>query len=636
MASTASAEPRCASSLALPSAPASSLLRDSNLRRQIRRDDASVKIRIGYGFGTRTKLNDERFAEAVDALEELRFDSLWLSERLGGEAPDPIVGMAYAAGRTTKLKFGTSVLVLPGRNPVVLAKELATLDRLSAGRLLPAFGLGVADPHEQQAFGVARQERAAWFDEALPLIRRLWLEDVVDHDGPRFHVRGLAGAAQAGAAAPRRVARRHRPFRAAARRAPRRRLAAVVHRARRGGDRAQGDRGGGGRARAEHRPGALRRADRLRHERASAGVPRARWPSAGPTSTRPSSSRSGCRRWPAASPPSSTPARRSSSCCRSTNRPAASSSPTWPTWPTPCSRCRRDRRAVRARRGPADPDGLRARPLGPACPPRRPHRRAAGPGDRRRRRRTGSTSRSPGSRSSCCARCRSSRWCSRPRWSGRAARCSWSRRRCATPDRARSWPVPAPCASGRRRCRCRRTRCSPWIRRRPGPSAPGGEVSRFADDYIAFHNHGVEHRFAAGTWLDAGPVTVWIRLQVPVVAGEEPSPLQRVAAAADFGNGVSRVLPWETHTFINPDLTIHLLRPSGRAVGVPRRALAARHRRRRRRRERPVRRTRADRPFGPERHRRSPRLTPGPRGLNFRVAKGEVMVPPSLTWPSLR
>jgi probable F420-dependent oxidoreductase len=99
--------------------------------------------------------------------------------------------MAFAAGRTQKLKFGTSVLVLPGRNPVVLAKELASLDRLSAGRVLPAFGLGVADPHEQQAFGVARGERAAWFDEALPLIRRLWLEDLVDHEGARFHFEGL-------------------------------------------------------------------------------------------------------------------------------------------------------------------------------------------------------------------------------------------------------------------------------------------------------------------------------------------------------------------------------------------------------------------------------------------------------------
>src|SRR5438445_518335 len=94
--------------------------------------------------------------------------------------------LATAARRTQKLKLGTSVLVLPGRNPVVLAKELASLDLLSGGRLLPAFGLGIADPGEQQAFGVARGERAAWFDEALPLIRRLWVEDDVDHDGPRF------------------------------------------------------------------------------------------------------------------------------------------------------------------------------------------------------------------------------------------------------------------------------------------------------------------------------------------------------------------------------------------------------------------------------------------------------------------
>ena len=62
-----------------------------------------MKIRIGYGLGTRTKLNDDdASADIVDALERLRFDSLWLSERLGGEAPDPIVGMAFAAGRTTR------------------------------------------------------------------------------------------------------------------------------------------------------------------------------------------------------------------------------------------------------------------------------------------------------------------------------------------------------------------------------------------------------------------------------------------------------------------------------------------------------------------------------------------------------
>ena len=146
-----------------------------------------MKVRIGFGFGVRTQLNDGGFATVVDTLERLRFDSLWLSERLGGEAPDPLVGMAFAAGRTTKLKFGMSVMVLPGRNPVVLAKELATLDRLSNGRLLPAFGLGVADPREQQAFGVERSERAAWFDESLQVLRAAWTGEPFTHHGARYH-----------------------------------------------------------------------------------------------------------------------------------------------------------------------------------------------------------------------------------------------------------------------------------------------------------------------------------------------------------------------------------------------------------------------------------------------------------------
>lgn len=152
-----------------------------------------MKIRIGYGLGTRTHTNEpESFGGFVDLLEELGFDSLWLSERITGEAPDPLVALAFAAARTRRLKFGTSVLVVPGRNPVVLAKELATLDRLSAGRLLPAMGLGVADPLEQQAFGVQRGERARLFDEVLPLLRRLWTEDVVDHDGEHFHLENMS------------------------------------------------------------------------------------------------------------------------------------------------------------------------------------------------------------------------------------------------------------------------------------------------------------------------------------------------------------------------------------------------------------------------------------------------------------
>jgi len=148
-----------------------------------------MKIRIGYGLGTRNATNDQdRFCELVDALERHEFDSLWLSERLSGDCPDPLVGMAYACGRTRNLKVGMSVMVLPGRNPVILAKSMASLDQLSGGRLIPAFGLGVANSAEQQAFGVQRNERGAWFNEALPLMRRLWAEEHVTHHGKRFNL----------------------------------------------------------------------------------------------------------------------------------------------------------------------------------------------------------------------------------------------------------------------------------------------------------------------------------------------------------------------------------------------------------------------------------------------------------------
>jgi probable F420-dependent oxidoreductase len=118
-------------------------------------------------------------------MERCGFDSLWLSEVLSTPVPGTLSALAYVAGVTRKLKLGTTILAT-GRNPVRLAKELATIDRLSDGRLLLVFVPGLTEGAESQAIGVPVKERGAVIDEVLPLVRRLWSEDDVTHAGPRF------------------------------------------------------------------------------------------------------------------------------------------------------------------------------------------------------------------------------------------------------------------------------------------------------------------------------------------------------------------------------------------------------------------------------------------------------------------
>jgi probable F420-dependent oxidoreductase len=151
-----------------------------------------MKVRIGFGVGTRSGLTDPAdLGRVADGLERRGFDSLWFAERLTGPLLDPMVAMSFVAGRTDTLKFGPAVMVLPGRNPVEVAKTLASLDRISNGRLLPAVGLGAVNPMEHQAFGVTREERSARFDEALPLIRELWTGEPVTHHGAHFRLDGV-------------------------------------------------------------------------------------------------------------------------------------------------------------------------------------------------------------------------------------------------------------------------------------------------------------------------------------------------------------------------------------------------------------------------------------------------------------
>jgi len=141
-----------------------------------------MKIRIGVGAGN-TASTPDALAELVTGLDDLGFDSLWLSEVLTAPVLDPVVGLSWAAANNPRLKLGTTML-LPGRHVVRLAKQLASLDVLSRGRLLVTLVPGLTYPPERDAVGVDPKRRGAFIDEALPLLRRLWAGETVSHDGP--------------------------------------------------------------------------------------------------------------------------------------------------------------------------------------------------------------------------------------------------------------------------------------------------------------------------------------------------------------------------------------------------------------------------------------------------------------------
>src|SRR5262245_26380028 len=131
-----------------------------------------MKIRIGVGAAG-ASATPEALAELVTGLDELGFDSLWLSEVLTGPVLDPVVGLAWAASSNPRLKVGTTML-LPGRNVLRLAKQLASLDVLSKGRLLVTLVPGLTHAPESLAIGVEPKRRRPALGDALPLLRRLW------------------------------------------------------------------------------------------------------------------------------------------------------------------------------------------------------------------------------------------------------------------------------------------------------------------------------------------------------------------------------------------------------------------------------------------------------------------------------
>lgn len=147
-----------------------------------------MKVRIGFALGGGGMLRLDDVDEIIEGLDRNGFDSVWLPETFLAGTLDPLVGLAYAAARSPRLKIG-SHFVAPGRNPISIAKSLAQLDRLSKGRLLLVFVAGLADPAERRAQGFPTGDRTVWFDDNLAKLRGWWSGEEVD--GLRLDARPL-------------------------------------------------------------------------------------------------------------------------------------------------------------------------------------------------------------------------------------------------------------------------------------------------------------------------------------------------------------------------------------------------------------------------------------------------------------
>jgi probable F420-dependent oxidoreductase len=130
------------------------------------------------------------FWRFVDLCEAGGVDSLWQTDRIISRAPilESLTALAAVAGRTRRIKFGVNVLSLAMRDPVLAAKQCATVDVLSDGRLLPAFGIGSPVAPEWATLHLDTHTRGGRTDEALEIIRRLWSEDRVDFEGRYFRL----------------------------------------------------------------------------------------------------------------------------------------------------------------------------------------------------------------------------------------------------------------------------------------------------------------------------------------------------------------------------------------------------------------------------------------------------------------
>jgi probable F420-dependent oxidoreductase len=149
-------------------------------------------VRIGLGLGEFPFSDAKAFWRWVQLCEDGGVDSIWQSDRLIAAQPflDCMSVMAALAGATERLKFGMNVLAMGFREPLLVARQCASIDFLSSGRLLPAFGVGALASPDWAAVGVEPKGVGGRIDEALDIMARLWRGETVNTTGPHFHLTG--------------------------------------------------------------------------------------------------------------------------------------------------------------------------------------------------------------------------------------------------------------------------------------------------------------------------------------------------------------------------------------------------------------------------------------------------------------
>ena len=147
---------------------------------------------IGLSFiSPASQVAPDFFLQLAKRCEQLGLHSLWINDRLVFDNFEPLAALAAAAGATQKIRLGTSVLLLPYRRPVLLAKTLATIDVLSQGRLTLGVGIGNREP-DYDAVEVPFERRGTRGLECIQLMRRLWQEDTVSFRGKFFRTQDVS------------------------------------------------------------------------------------------------------------------------------------------------------------------------------------------------------------------------------------------------------------------------------------------------------------------------------------------------------------------------------------------------------------------------------------------------------------